>query len=62
MVTAADEFIVTESLLFFVSCKPYLVPTVGSTEYLCWTYMHWWGGDGYIYWHILQTCIVTIFC
>jgi len=31
MVTATDEFIVTESLLLFVSCKPYLIPTVGRS-------------------------------
>jgi len=59
MVTATDEFIVTESLLLFVSSKPVTTiwnrqwEGVGITGYLCWAYVHWWGGDGHIYCHIL---------
>jgi hypothetical protein len=59
MVTTTDEFIVTESVLMFVSSKPVTSiwyrqrQGVGSTVYLCWAYMHWWSGDGQIYSHIL---------
>ena len=59
MVTATDEFIVTESVLLFVLSKPVTAiwyrqwEGVGSTECLSWAYVHWWGGDGHIYCYIL---------
>jgi len=59
MVIATDGFIVTESLLLFVSSKPVTSISyrqwegVGSTEYLCRANMHWWGGDGHNYCYVL---------
>jgi len=59
MVTATDKFIVTESLLLFVSSKRVTSiwyrqwEGVGGTEYLCLADMYWCGGDRCIYCHIL---------